>query len=350
MPKTYRAAIIGAGSQRRDGNWGGMGRGHAHGYDVHPRCKLVAVSDIKLENAASLGEQYGADALYTSHRKMLKEMDLDIVSVCTWPETHCKIVQDCAKAGVKAIHSEKPMAPTWGEAQRMVATCEKAGVQLTFNHQRRFLESFQKAKELAHDGTIGELKRMEATCPNLMDWGTHWFDMLCFMNNETDVEWVIGQIDGRDGHDVFRLSHAGQGISYFKHANGVRGQLITGHDADIGGCEIRLTGDRGTIEISNHAPNLRVRAAGRKDWKEVKTSEGLHGMSAVDCAIADAIDCIGKKREPMLAARRALRSTELIFATYESSRLRQRIDLPLKTKDSALLTMLAEGVWAKKKR
>jgi hypothetical protein len=38
---------------------------------------------------------------------------------------------------------------------------------------------------------------MEATCDNLFDWGTHWFDMLFFFNDETPVEWVIGQIDTR---------------------------------------------------------------------------------------------------------------------------------------------------------
>jgi len=51
-------------------------------------------------------------------------------------------------AGVKAIHCEKPMAPTWGESLKMAAACDKAGIQLTFGHQRRFLDAFRKAKEL----------------------------------------------------------------------------------------------------------------------------------------------------------------------------------------------------------
>jgi len=346
--KTYRAGIIGAGSKRRDGGFSGMGHGHANAYAVHPRCELVAIADIKLENAAGLGQKHGVEALDTDHRKMLREAELDIVSVCTWPESHCKIVTDCAKSGVKAIHSEKPLAPTWGEAQRMVAACEKAGVQLTFNHQRRFLEPFQLAKQMAHDGTIGELRRLEASCPNMMDWGTHWFDMMCFFNNETDIEWVLGQVDGREPHSVFNLMHSSQGISQFKFVNGVRGTLFTGYDSDIG-ADLRLIGTEGFIEVGNAVPHVRVRGAGRKALKGVKTKEHLHGMEAVDRAIADAIDCVESGKEPLLAARNALRSTEIIFATYESSRLRQRIDLPLKSKDSGLLSMLEEGVWDKKK-
>lgn len=38
------------------------------------------------------------------------------------------------------------------------------------------------------------------------------------------------------------------------------------------------------------------------------------------------------------------RCTELIFATYESSRRRGRVDLPLEVEDSPLLSMLEEGV------
>jgi UDP-N-acetylglucosamine 3-dehydrogenase len=44
-----------------------------------------------------------------------------------------------------------------------------------------------------------------------------------------------------------------------------------------------------------------------------------------------------------LAARRALQATEIIFATYESCRRRGRVDLPLKQKDSAYLSMLESG-------
>jgi hypothetical protein len=55
------------------------------------------------------------------------------------------------------------------------------------------------------------------------------------------------------------------------------------------------------------------------------------------------VDSLVAGREPELAARRALQATEIIFATYESSRRRGRVDLPLKRKDSAYLSMLESG-------
>jgi len=348
MAKTHRAAIIGAGSARQGGQYFGMGHLHAAGWAALDRVELAAVADLKLDNAQALADRYAIPLTFTSHRKMLKEVKPDLVSVCTYPATHPAIVADCARAGVKAIHSEKPMAPTWGEARRMVAVCEKLGVQLTFGHQRRFLEPFRLAREMALDCTIGELSRLEATCGNLMDWGTHWFDMLCFLNNETDIQWVIGQIDGRNDRAVFGLPHESQGLSHFKFVNGVRGLLVTGHDASIG-ADLRLLGTEGVLEIHNPFPHLRLLTSQRKGWKMIETKEGLHGGEAVSRGIADAVESLESGREPELAARRALRSTEIIFATYESSRLRRRIDLPLKSRDSAFLTMLEQGTWPKGK-
>ncbi len=46
----------------------------------------------------------------------------------------------------------------------------------------------------------------------------------------------------------------------------------------------------------------------------------------------------------MLSGRKALQATELIFATYESSRRRARIYLPLEIEDSPLISMLEKGM------
>jgi predicted dehydrogenase len=331
-----------------------MSHAHVHGYQETGRCDLVAVADISRENAEAFAarwekrERPGDDrrpplpAVYLDYREMLAAVRPQIVSVCTWPHLHAEMVIACAEAGARAVHCEKPMAPTWGEARRMAAACERSGTQLTFNHQRRFLEPFRIARELAHDGTIGELRRLEGACGDLFDWGTHWLDMFFFYNEETPAEWVIGQIDSRRERKVFGVPLEDQGICHFKFANGVRALLLTGYEAEIG-CANRLIGTEGTVEVHNEAPHVRVRGRGDTGWRPIKTKDGLHGSLAIDRAVADAVTGLDEGREPELSARRALQATEVIFATYESSRRRGRVDLPLAIDDSPLLTMLERG-------
>jgi len=328
---TYRAAIIGVGKKKRpDGQVAfGITYHHAAGYAVLDNCEIVACADLVQENADAFVEKYPGTNAYLDFHKMLAAENPDLVSVGTWPHSHASIVIAVAEAGVKAIHCEKPMATTWFDAKRMVDACKQNGVQLTFNHQRRFGDPFLKAKKLLDDGAIGGLVRLEASCSNLYDWGTHWFDMLFMYNDERPVKWVLGQIDPSGGHSVFRVELEGQGMSHFLWENGVRGLVLTGHESNLG-CANRLIGTEGTIEVGvNGGPNLRVRGKGDADWRVIETTQGLHGGEHFVAAIADAVACLDSGDEPVLSARKALQATEVIFATYESARRGARVDLPL---------------------
>ncbi|MAT77349.1 hypothetical protein CMK14_19685 [Candidatus Poribacteria bacterium] len=68
---------------------------------------------------------------------MLEKEQLDLVSVCTTAKIRANIVQDTARAGVKAIWAEKPMAISLAEADAMVNVCRENDVVLAINCARR---------------------------------------------------------------------------------------------------------------------------------------------------------------------------------------------------------------------
>ena len=341
---SLRVGIIGCGRPWRSEGASGFGMAHAHaeGYKASPDTQIVALSDINLDNARAFQAEHGGEQIYADYHEMLERERLDIVSICTWPHLHAPMVISAAEAGVKAIHCEKPMAPTYGEAKRMVEVCRQRDVQLTFNHQRRFGAPFRMARDLLRSGAIGELARMEATCDNLFDWGTHWFDMFFFYNDETPVEWVLGQIEPRGSKTIFGVPVEGQGLSFFKYRNGVTGLLTTGFDTG-GKATNRVVGTDGVIEVGlgGSAP-LRIWGKGQGGWRDIELPPGEGKLGdVVGRGVLDLIDALKTGREPELSARKALQATELIFATYESSRKRGRVDLPLDIDDSPFLAMIA---------
>lgn len=340
----YKVAFIGCGKPwRSDGATGfGMSHAHAEGYKQSPDCKIVALADIVEENARAFMERHGGERIYTDYHEMLATEKPDIVSISTWPHLHAPMVIDTANAGVKAIHCEKPMSPTFGEARRMVEAAEKNGVQLTFNHQRRFGLPFRKSKELLKSGAIGDLQKMEAICDNMIDWGTHWYDMLNFFNDETPVEWLIGQIEGRGSKKVFGMWVEGQGISWFQYKNGVNGSLTTGFGSG-GGAKIRLIGSEGMIEVGGFPAQVNLFNKASNGWQAVEHGESDGDLQWVSRGVLDLVDALKNGREPELSARRALAATQLIFATYESSRRRGRVDFPLAIEDSPFLSMIDDG-------
>ncbi|MBI2191324.1 MAG: Gfo/Idh/MocA family oxidoreductase [Planctomycetes bacterium] len=346
---TLRVGIIGCGKTGEGRTGSAMGHQHAKGYVRHPNCQLVACADLVAANAEAFAKAYGGLRPYTDYREMLAREKLDMVSITVWTPYHHDIVVECARAGLRAVHCEKPMAHTFGLAWNMLRVCEEKGVQLTIDHQRRFGPPWRTARRLIDDGAVGEVTRLESACDNLFDWGTHWFDMMNFFNGDEPAEWVLGQIDCRSAQSAFGVPIENQGMSCIKWKNGVRGMLLTGYDMNIG-CSNRILGTEGVIEVGvPNGPACRYRSQSHTEW-QVPSLPDEPWYSAIAEGIADAIDALHGQREAELSGRKALQATELIFATYESSRRRARVDLPLKIEDHPLVSMLERGeVGAKEK-
>jgi predicted dehydrogenase len=240
------------------------------------------------------------------------------------------------------------MAYTWGGSKRIAQAAEDAGVQLTFNHQRRYGAPFVIAKRLLDEGAIGELLRLECECGNIYDSGTHFIDMFSFFNGETPAKWVIAQIDYRTENLVFGGACENQQVLLTEYENGVFGLVMTGAgEARPVGCVDRLIGSEGVIDVGfGHGPTdaIRWRRFGEGDWQWPDTGgEGIHGPGFIDRAIADAVDCAVSGRTCQLHAKNALIATEIIFGAYESSRRRGRVDFPLDIDDNPLEAMVESG-------
>jgi len=346
----YRVGVIGCGDNTKQRGPMGYAMAWQHGaaYEKLPeQCEIVACADISENNAKAFAERFGAKTIYSDYKEMLANEGLDIVSICTWMHLHAEMAIAAAEAGVKAIHCEKPMATTWGDAKRMAQMCDDRSVQLTFNHQRRFGAPFVIAKEMLKAGEIGDLQILQYGGGNLFDTGTHFIDMLSFFNDETPAKWVIAQIDYRKPNLVFGADHEGQVWASWEYANGVMGMAASGPGSPIIGATNRLVGTGGIIEVGvsgQRQPPLRIKRDGQTEWEAVDTrGESIHGPGFIDRAIADIIDALTTGRESQLCARRALISTEIIFASWESSRRRGRVDLPLDVDDNALNAMIEAG-------
>jgi len=362
---SYRAAIIGTGAPGQSGRYA-MGYRHARGYERIDQCELIACADVSEENAQTFARTFDIDRahVFEDYEEMLAEAAPDIVSVCTPPKTHADIVIGCANSGVvRAVHSEKPMAATWRECRQMVRCCDRHGVQLTINHQRRFASPYQKAKSLLKSGTIGSLRRIEIGGQDLYDYGTHLFDMCGYMTDQTPVEWVMGTVDYRNPGRMYGMYQETQALARWHYESGVDGLASTGESGMIP-CQLRLVGEDGAIEVGHHdKPPLRVRTDGG-GWKQVDTGRDgiwrpqthildrilerfpvgpdrlLSPPTYVTRGLLDTVNSLREGATPELAAKNALQTTEIIFACWESARQRGRIELPLQIDDNPLQALV----------
>jgi predicted dehydrogenase len=345
---TRSVAFVGTGPDP-DNTVGGesfaMAYRHAAGYRTIEDCELEACADLVRENAEAFAEQHdiGEGSVYRDYEAMVADVEPDIVSVCTPVPTHASIVVNLVRSGVvDAVHCEKPMAHTWGDARHMAQQADRFDVQLTFNHQRRFSDPWRRAKELLADGEIGTLERVEMGGSNFFDHGTHYVDLCNFYAGESPVEWVIGQFDYRDEDVRYGVHNENHMLASWKYANGVDGFASTGVGRDVVGAAHRLVGTNGQIEVKpSDAPEtpLRIRRAGDPSWERILTDD----TNAIHENVRHVVDCLGSDTEPETGARNALSATEVIFAAYESARRRGRVDLPLEVEDHPLESLVDSG-------
>ncbi len=342
----HSIAFIGTGPDPDNPVWGesaAMAYRHAEGYDQLERCELVACADLVREHGEAFAERYDIpdDYVYEDYEEMLARHEPTFVSISTPVPTHAPIVIDCVESGhVDAIHCEKPMATTWADCKRMAKVAEEAGVQLTFNHQRRFDAARIRAKELVEDGEIGDLERLEMAGKNVYDFGSHLIDLCNSFVGEQDVAWVMGQIDYREEDVRYGAHNENNAIAHWEYENGVPCLASTG-PLSLVGAQHRILGSEGELLLSpDEGAELQLRRDGA-DWEAIEVGR----EPSIPAAVEHIVACYESGEQPVISAEGALRSTEVIFAIWESARRRGRIDLPLDIEDNPLEAMVEDGIF-----
>ncbi len=145
--KKLRVAIIGCG---------GISQTHMKAFKEMPEVEVVAGVDIVPSRLKIMTDQWGVTAVYDSWNKMLKEVQPDAVDVCTPNGVHCQPVVDACNAGCHAI-TEKPMAMTPKECQRMIDAAKKNKVKLSVGFQYRYHPTTQFLTRARDEGQFGKI-------------------------------------------------------------------------------------------------------------------------------------------------------------------------------------------------
>ncbi|MGE5647375.1 MAG: Gfo/Idh/MocA family protein [Acidobacteriota bacterium] len=143
-----RVGIIGSGFQADI---------HAASFRIAPEeAEVVAVASPSPGRAAALAARYGIPRVFTDYREMLREKDIEMVTIAAPNQLHARMTADAASAG-KHVVCEKPLAMTIEEADEMLDATRRAGVLLLYAEELFFTPKYVKAKEMADQGAFGKV-------------------------------------------------------------------------------------------------------------------------------------------------------------------------------------------------
>ena len=167
MAQGIRVGIIGAG-------WPGIR--HAEGYKAAGGFQLAAVSDLIPPRRHNLMNQAGVSREYADAADLLKDVQVDAVSVCLPNSMHLPVVLAALKAG-KHVLCETPPALNAGEARKLTAAAAKAGKVLLFGFQRRFGGAEQAVRMAIEKEYLGTPYHVRASWMRTrgIPTGTGWY-------------------------------------------------------------------------------------------------------------------------------------------------------------------------------
>lgn len=209
--KKLRYAIFGCGfwSQFQLGGWQEL-----------DGAECVALYNRTRSKADDLAGRFGVPRTYDDPEALMKNEELDFIDIITDVDTHSDFVHLAAGYGRDVI-CQKPMAPDFATATRMMQVTREAGVRFFVHENYRWQPQIRRLKQILDTGAIGrpfrcnsqwntafplfETQPFLATLSHfaLTDQGSHQFDVLRYLFGEaetvyTQIQTVNPSIRGED--------------------------------------------------------------------------------------------------------------------------------------------------------
>lgn len=324
--------------------------------------EIAALCDLDKSKAEKLAEDYGIDpAIYTDYKKMIDELNPDLIAVATDHDKHKEIALYAIRSGVNVI-IEKPIALSLKDADLLIEEAEKHNVKLTVCHQNRFNKSIQKIREAVEEGRFGKMfygtthARWNRSDDyyELADWRGTWageggslitqcihsIDLLMWMLGDEATE-VMAYTD-RLKHEKSVLDDVGFAIVKFKNGSyGVVESTTNVYPENLEG-NMYLFGEKGTVKSGGEANN-KIEVWKFEDGKDdpqtvmeeyYEIPPNVYGFGHRRL-YADMIDAVKNDRQPYIDGAAGKRALELIFAMYLSTKEHRPVTLPLGDVSSA---------------
>lgn len=336
MPKTYRVGVIGL---IHDHVWGLL----RHWRDID-NVELVAAADVNPPLLEKVATEFGVTTGYASYAELLEREALDIVTLALDNAGTAHAVEASAARGLHILN-EKPMSATLEQADRMVAACEKANVQLLVNWPTAWNPAIQTVDRLIQEGAIGPVHKVrylaahqgpkEIGCsPYFYNWlydaelngAGALMDYCCYASNMA-AHWlgrplsVVG-IKGTLVKDPFPVDDNAIILMQYPHAFGIAEASWTQQGSD-GGPNPSVWGATGTLSV--HGNRVRLsRLNMEPTWLEADTP--LPGRRNGPEYLISCLEA-GTPVEGMCSASISRTAQEILQAGLDSARNGQTVTL-----------------------
>jgi predicted dehydrogenase len=294
--------------------------------------KLVALISGHQAKLETFGDKY---EIAKEHRYLYDRMDaikdnpeIEVVYVITPPATHPEFAIRAANFG-KHVCSEKPMAPTVADCQRMIDACKKAGKLLQIGYRSQYEAHNMRAIEACRKGELGVIKALRsehgfnighgqwrtqralAGGGSMMDIGIYSLQALRYLSGEEPLE-VTATIKSPPNDD--RFVDCEDDVRFtLRLPSGVECHGAGGYSWQPGKSRFEVVGERGALLGEPATPYEGHRLA--IDGRVLEVLPNNQFAAQIDHFSA----CIRTGAKVRTSGEEGLRDIRIVQAIYESA-------------------------------
>lgn len=263
---------------------------------------------------------------YDEFDRIADNPEVDFVFIVLPNSLHEEFTLRTARAG-KHVLCEKPMANSVAECRRMIAGCEKAGVQLAIAYRCQFAPQHLECMRLAREKVYGKIKYIESSFGfrigdhkqwrlnkalagggALMDVGNYVVQAARYLTGE-EPSWVLATENKTDG---VKFREVDEMICWtMRFPSGAVANCSTNYVVD-GIDRLWVGAERGWFEL-NPAFNYN-RIEGRTCEGKMRFPQGDNFALQMD----DFAGCIREGRRSRVSGEEGLRDMQVVEAIYRS--------------------------------
>jgi len=340
-----RIALVGCGR---------ISRNHFDAIAKVDGLRLVAVADVDLPRAEAAGAELGVPP-FAQLEEMLREVESDLVVICTPSGLHAQHGISAARAG-RNVLTEKPMAISLAAADDLVQACDVAGVHLFVVKQNRLNPPIKLLKRAVDKGRFGRLYMANVTVrwtrPQeyyaAESWrGTWEFDGGAIMNQASHyvdlMQWLVGPVESviaKTATQARQIEAEDTGAAVLKFRSGALGVLevsVLTYPRNLEG-SITLLGERGSVKIGGTAVNKveHWSFADYDDDDKLVDAAGTNPPSVYGFGhegyYRNVLAVLRGDARAETDGRAGRKSLELILGIYESARTGREVPIPMRTR------------------
>jgi predicted dehydrogenase len=239
-----------------------MGMHHLNSMKAHKGLAPCAICDVDPARAEQAKKDFPDLEVYTDVKELLAKSPVELLVVITPHNTHAPLAIQCLNAGRHVI-TEKPMACTVDECDKMIAAAQKNKRMLSVYHNRHWDANIVGLTKAVKKGLIGDVFRLEAVSAGygkpkgdwwrsfkepsggfMFDWGAHFAEWLLQIMDAPMAD-ISGYLQKRVWDHV---TNEDEGVAVIRFKNGSVARLEMSSIAAAGVPHLfRILGTKGAI-------------------------------------------------------------------------------------------------------